>query len=170
MKFLSVPFLLALSLFAAPLHAQDNSLDHTNVAYVELGGMADFWSLNYERVLKINDDKKLSALTGRGGIGPNLGKVWLFGTLNYVQESRPMWGKKNMFTEVGAGPILRREFGVGKWVPYAGVYGGIRQHPTDASPWLVKFDFYLLFARDHSFSDILDFAFPTIGITVGRSF
>ena len=171
MKFLYT-VLLILSFFCLQTaQAQEHSLAHEQVAYVELGGIADFLSLNYERVLKVDDGKELSAWTGRAGVGPNLGKLWLFATLNRVKETKPIFDKKNIFTEWGVGPILRRDFGIKDWHPYGAVYAGMRQHPTDASPWLLKVDLYILVARNPvEDAGFLGYVFPTLGFTIGRSF
>lgn len=171
MKVLSLITLLVLCVGVNSVRAQGHSLDHSQYGYIELGGLADFWSLNYERVLKVNEGSELSAWTGRVGVGPNLGKFWSFATINYLKESGPIFDKQNIFTEFGVGPILRRDFGIKKWDPYFAGYVGMRQHPTDASPWLLKADLYLVFLRNTTANaGFLGYVFPTAGFTIGRSF
>ncbi len=171
MKILSVLSVLVLCIGLSAARAQNHNLDHTQMGYVELGGLADFWSLNYERILKVNDDSKMSAWSGRVGVGPNFGKFWGFATINYLQEAKPIFDKQNIFTEYGAGPILRRDFGTSKWHPYLAGYVGMRQHPTDASPWLLKADLYFVFLRNPvANAGFLGYVFPTVGLTVGHSF
>jgi len=114
MRFCALSFLILLLPFSSfsqqPAKATDfkdkkREIDKNN-AYLELGGSAYFYSLNYERLLIAS---KYFAFFGRGGME----YLFIRGTdkiIHFPLSINMLIGKKHSFLEMGAGALFRLDF------------------------------------------------------------
>ncbi len=92
--------------YTAPRPARDYEVNPSkNLAYIELGGNAGFFSLNYERIYFYKEKLKMSV---RGGFAPNFNGIYI--EQAYVLENNFILFKNPHHLEFGVGVTMQRRY------------------------------------------------------------
>jgi hypothetical protein len=136
-----------------------------NAVYLELGGNATFYSLNYDRNILIQDRHHLGARLGVSYFGGDSSMTSLPLSFNYL------YGPKRDFLEVGFGPTFA--FFSPQNLRVAAFFGtlGYRHQDFTKAAWLWRITFNPFIAEYSSDKGYLNWVWmPFGGISIGYSF